>query len=265
MAIVAIIQARMTSTRLPGKVLKQVLGKPMIGYQLERTRRCHALDEIVVATTTNATDDPIADYVSGLGIAVYRGSEHDVLSLYFEAAEAHDADIVVRMTADCPIIDPEVTDMVIERFLEFIPPLDYATNGIPHTWPIGLDTEVMTFKALRTAHEQTHDPYDREHVSPFIYKQPDRFRLYSALCPINLSGERWTLDTPEDLEFLTRVIETLYPEIPDFGYRDVLALLEQKPEWRSINADVGAKVRRWERQRFTGDLQPALGKRGDDT
>lgn len=241
MKVVAIIQARMTSTRLPGKVLREVLGKPLLGYQVERVRRCRSIDEIVLATTTNATDDPVVAFAGSQGLRVWRGSEHDVLSRFAGAAEMAEADIVVRLTADCPLIDPELVDQVVAALLESDPPLDYVSNAGSETLPAGLDAEVMRAGALLAAHREAEARPEREHVTPFIYNNQQRFacRILSHEPPIE--GQRWTVDQPEDFELVRRIIEALYPRNPEFGYRDVLALLDAHPDWIEINRVVLAK------------------------
>jgi spore coat polysaccharide biosynthesis protein SpsF len=189
-----------------------------------------------------------------LDVPVHRGSEHDVLSRYHEAALKCDAEVVVRMTSDCPVIDPQVSDMLVRRFLEHAPALDYATNGIPRSWPVGLDTEVMRMEALDIAAREADDPYDREHVSPFLYRQPNRFRILSVVSDTDLSHHRWTLDERGDYELLRRIIEALYPDNPTFGHRDIIGLLADHPDWSELNAAANQKPRRWETHTFTGAL-----------
>jgi len=235
---VVIIQARMTSTRLPGKVLKDVLGKPLLGYQLERVGRCRTVDEIVVATTVNATDDPVAEFVTGEGLRVWRGSEADVLSRYAEAAEMAGADLVVRLTADCPLIDPALVDQVVETLRDSNPPLDYVSNTTPRTLPMGLDAEGIRGTALMAAHREAEARQEREHVTPFLYNHKDRFACHYLLHEPPITGHRWTVDHPEDFELVRRILEALYPVNPAFTYQDVLALLEQHPDWPSINRGV---------------------------
>lgn len=246
MEAVAIIQARMTSTRLPGKVLMPAAGKPMLEHEIDRVRRARRIDRIVVATTTNAADDPVAALALRLGVGVHRGSEHDVLTRMADAAAADGAGLVVRLTADCPLLDPAVLDRLVERLLSAEPPAQYATNSLPRTWPLGLDAEAMRAEALFAAAREATDPYDREHVTPFLYRHPDRFRLVNLPSPVDLSRHRWTLDTPADYELLRRILEALLPVRPTFGYQDVLALLEAHPDWPAINAAVPQKQRRYE-------------------
>lgn len=235
---VGIIQARMTSTRLPGKVLKTVLGKPLLQYQLERLARCQQIDTLVVATTTNATDDPVVALCQQLGVATFRGSENDVLERYFLAARAFQADWVIRMTADCPVIDPGVVDAVITQALQANPPCDYVSNTLERTFPRGLDTEVFSFRALAEAMQEACLPAEREHVTPFIYTRPERYRVGQYKQALDWSAYRWTVDTPEDFELIRRMLEALMPVQPEFTLGDMVALLEQHSDWSALNADV---------------------------
>ena len=253
MNTVAIVQARMTSTRLPGKVLLDVMDRSMLSYQLERVSRVTAIDRIVIATTTNATDDPVAHFAETGGFGLYRGSENDVLGRFQAAAEAHVADTVVRLTADCPLADPEVIDLLIRRYREAAPACDYATNGIPRSYPAGLDAEIFSRSVLEIAAREATDPYDREHVTPFLYRNPQRFRLLSVVHEPDLSEERWTLDEPGDFALIRRIIEALYPENPEFRMADVIALLDLHPDWRELNRGVQEKPRVVEHTVFKGD------------
>lgn len=238
----------MTSTRLPGKVLMEVMDRPMLDYEVGRIRRARRIDRIAIATTTNATDDPVADFAAREGLDLHRGPEADVLSRIAETAERFGGagDLVVRFTADCPLIDPAVIDMVIERATAEDGPFDYTTNAIPRSWPIGLDLEVVRREALDIAAREATDSYDREHVTPFLYRNPDRFSLAHLPAPEPLSHHRWTLDEPADFKLISGVLEALHPSNPDFGYRDVLALLTRRPELAALNSDVAQKIRRYE-------------------
>ena len=252
MRTIAVIQARMTSTRLPGKVLMAVLGRPMLGYQVERVARAGRLDGIVLATTTNATDDPVAEFAAGAGVPVFRGSESDVLGRVAAAAASQDATHVVRLTGDCPLSDPEIVDAVVERLTDGRPEVDFVTNGIPRSWPVGVDAEAMTMAALARADAEAVDAYDREHVTPFLYRNPERFRLANLPAPSDFSGHRWTLDEPADFELIRRILAALYPTRPAFGWRDVLALVEAHPEWRAVNRGVAQKTRLYEAEAMRG-------------
>lgn len=240
MKTVAIIQARMGSTRLPGKVLKKVLGKPLLEYQLERVKKSRLIDEIVVATTVKEQDQPIVDFCMEKGVSCYRGSEEDVLARYYEAAKAYEADIVVRLTSDCPVIDPGVIDRVIQAFLED-EEADYVSNTLERTFPRGMDTEVFSFQALEQAFQSARMQSEREHVTPYIWKNSDRFSIKSVFHRDDLSIHRWTVDTPEDFELIKKMIEHLYRVQRDFSMEDMLQLLDQHPQWKEINAHIEQK------------------------
>jgi spore coat polysaccharide biosynthesis protein SpsF len=220
----AILQARMTSTRLPGKVMAPVLGEPMIGRQLERLGRAARLDRIVIATSAEASDDPLAAYCEGLGHPVFRGSLDDVLGRFKGALDLFpEARTVVRLTADCPLADPAVIDATVGRHEEA--GADYTSNTpAVRTFPHGLDTEVMRRAVLETAWREASDPYEREHVTPFIYRRPERFRIASLSRTPSLAHLRWTVDLPEDLEFVRDVYARLYPADPAFTSEDIVAL-----------------------------------------
>ena len=240
MGTVIIVQARMTSTRLPGKILKKVLGKPLLEFQMERLKQVHKANKIVVATTTNATDQPIIDFCVGLGIPTYRGSEQDVLSRYHGAAIAFEADTVVRITSDCPLIDPVVVDQVIEH-LQSHPELDYVSNVLERTYPRGLDCEVFSFKVLDAAFRNAEALPEREHVTPYVYSQPNRFKLGGVKYEKDLSSHRWTVDTQEDFDLIQKMLEALYPTKPGFLLQDCLDLLARHPEWSLINMEIEQK------------------------
>ncbi len=241
MNVAIIVQARMTSTRLPGKVLKQVFGKPLLDYQIERLRRVRSAEEIVIATTTNETDDPIVDLCDRLSVRYYRGSEDDVLGRYHGAAILVHAEAVVRVTSDCPIIDPGVIDSIIRFYKEHRLEYDYVSNCLVRSYPRGMDTEVFSFNALDTAHREATKISDREHVTPFLYHNPHRFRLADITYSEDQSRHRWTVDTPEDFELIRRIIEALYPVKPAFDLQDALRLIGEHPEWPLINAQIEQK------------------------
>lgn len=238
MKTVVIVQARMTSTRLPGKILKAVLGRPLLDYQIERLRRMALADQIVIATTTNETDDVVVGLCRKLGISFYRGPEEDVLARYYGAAMEFGADTVVRITADCPVIDPVISDEAIRVFLKHRDQYDYVSLGC---FPRGLDTEVFPFAVLKECWQEAVAKPDREHVTPFIYNHPERYRVKRLLCPTDYSYHRWTVDTAEDFELIQRIIEELYPVTPEFNMDDILAVMEKYPDWYAINAKVRQK------------------------
>lgn len=244
MTTAIIIQARMTSSRLPGKVLKEVGHKSLLSYQIERLRRASLADVIVLATTTNATDAPLIDFCEKEKIQFFRGSEDDVLSRYYGAAIQCGAKTIVRITSDCPIIDPAVVDTVISTFISNKNKFDYVSNTQTRTYPRGMDTEVFSFEALSTAHNEATLSTDREHVTPFIYRQPQRFQLGQVIRSKDSKDEsqnRWTVDTQEDYTLISRIIESLYPTNPGFTMEDVLDLLQKNPEWRELNRHIEQK------------------------
>lgn len=236
---VIIVQARMTSTRLPGKVLLPLAGEPMLTRLVERLRRVKRTQEIVIATTTNATDDPIASLCAQLGAPCYRGSEHDVLSRYSEAAHAYAADVVVRITSDCPLIDPALVDQAIATYQAG--GCDYVSNMLPPTWPYGMAVEVFSATALHQAHTEATQASEREHVTPFIYWHPECYRLHNITSPIDLSQHRWTVDTPEDYVLVSKLFEHLYPDQPEFTLHQILALIDLHPDWITINQHIRQK------------------------
>ena len=211
MKTVIIDQARMTSTRLPGKVMKEVLGKPLLEYQIERLKRANEADQLVIATTTNDTDQPIVELCKRLGVAYYSGSEEDVLSRYYEAATEFGADVVVRVTSDCPLIDPAVVDKVIKHYKDNWDKYDYVSNTLTRTYPRGLDTEVFSYKVLQEAFFNAKEQSEREHVTPYICWHPERYRLGNVFHHENQSQHRWTVDTPEDFELIKLILQELYP------------------------------------------------------
>lgn len=241
MKTVIIVQARMTSTRLPGKVLKTVLDKPLLEYQIERLRRVSLADEIVIATTINDTDQAIVALCERLDVPFYRGSEDDVLSRYYEAAVTHNADVVVRVTSDCPVIDPNIINDVIGHYLQNYPQYAYVSNCQKRTYPRGMDTEVFSFKSLEQAFQEATAQPDREHVTPFIYMHPQRYQIGEICYSNNQSQHRWTVDTQEDFELIRRILEALYPHDPQFTLEKMLNLLAQHPDWRLLNTHIEQK------------------------
>jgi len=238
MRVVAIIQARMGSTRLPGKVLKDIGGRTMLARVVGRVGRASLVDEVIVASTIAPADDVIMAECAHLETPCFRGSEEDVLDRYYRAAHAHQAEAVVRVTADCPLIEPEIVDRAVRAFLDHQP--DYASNTLERTYPRGLDVELVDKDALdRAWHEATLD-YQRVHVTPYIYQNPSLFRLLSITAEANYSHHRWTVDTLEDLEFTRSVYARLDPE-DSFTWHDVLALLKQEPDLVELNRHVGQK------------------------
>ena len=237
--VVAIIQARMASTRLPGKVLADIAGQPMLARVVERARRASTVDSVAVATTVDPGDLAVARLCLERGYPCMRGHPSDVLDRFYQAARQLEAEVVVRLTGDCPLIDPEVVDTTVRAFLEADPPLDLAANRLAEgrTVPIGLDTEVCSFQALETAWKEAEDPYEREHVMPFLYEHRDRFRVLLVKQEQDYGHMRWTVDTAEDLE-LARRIYAHFGGRDDFSWLEVLALFESDPSLAAINAQV---------------------------
>ncbi|RME97646.1 MAG: acylneuraminate cytidylyltransferase [Chloroflexi bacterium] len=240
MNTVAIIQARIGSTRLPGKVLENIGGETMLSRVIKRTQRATRLDKIVIATTIRPDDDVIVTECVHLNTPVFRGDEQDVLDRYYKAAMQHQADVVVRITSDCPLIEPEVIDKAVKVFESQHPTVDYVANTLPpRTFPRGLDVEVMSCEALARAWNEDKNPAWREHVTPYIYRNPKQFNLYALTNNVDYSALRWTVDTPEDLELIRRIYNHFKQD--NFNWRDVLNLLEQHPDWLEINSAIKQK------------------------
>jgi spore coat polysaccharide biosynthesis protein SpsF len=285
---VAIIQARMASSRLPGKVLLDIAGEPMLAHVVARARLARSLDQVVVATTTEPDDEPIQALCEERGLMCYRGSQYDVLDRYYQAALQSQAEVVVRITADCPLIDPDVIDRTVNAFMgatsdelktakdnlqafdseltgdrHVAPgaPYDFAANRLPPPWgrtyPIGLDTEVCTFKALEIAWKEAKEPHQREHVMPFFYDHQERFRILLINYTEDYGAMRWTVDTPEDLELVRQVYARFTPRA-DFSWLEVLELFRNEPRLARINAEVRHKAYdEIDARRRTTDDQPS--------
>ncbi|MEO5904373.1 MAG: glycosyltransferase family protein [Gemmatimonadaceae bacterium] len=238
---IAIIQARAGSTRLPGKVLLDLGGKTVLGRVVERVARMTKVKELIVATSTVESDDAIEAECRRLGVVCFRGSENDVLDRFKGAADAMAADEITRITADCPLIDPGVSDDIIERFETADPPVDYASNKIPQSFPRGLDTEVFTREALERSARWAKKPYHRTHVTAYMYQTPEIFTLLGVTSDVDRADWRWTIDTPEDLAFVRSVYERLDGK-PNFDWLDVLKVVAENPELGKINAHVVQKA-----------------------
>ena len=233
-----IVQARATSSRLPGKVLLDFGGRPMLVQQLVRLRQCRQVDEIVVATTTEANDEPVALLAREAGVQVYRGSTEDVLSRFVGAARESRADVVVRVTADCPLIDPEVCDRVITELVENPSECDYASNVIRRTFPRGLDTEAMFFDVLLRMDRFARSTPAREHVTIVPRSErPTLFLCRDVVDAMNNSDLRWTVDTTDDLRMVRQMFEELALGERRVPYREILAYVRARPELSAINAD----------------------------
>ncbi len=241
MKIVSTIEARMGSTRLPGKTMKEIVGKPMLELLIERLKRTKRIDEIVVATTTEPEDRVIAELAERIGVKCFRGSSEDVLDRVLRAAKTYQGDIIVEMTGDCPLLDPVLVDRIINIYLENT--YDYVSNAIKRTYPRGLDTQVFSVNVLNEVSKLTNDPADRENVSLYIYEHPERYRLYNVEAPPEYRhpGYRWTVDSKEDFQFVKEVYENLYYKNPDFLAADIMKLLKEKPDLCEINAYIKQK------------------------
>ncbi len=238
MAVVAIVQARMGSERLPGKVLLDIAGKSMLAHVVHRLQRANLIDRVVVATTTADADEQIVAECEQISVLSIRGSEEDVLGRYQMAALAFDADAIVRVSADSPFVDPEVCDLVVSRFLAAEPAVDYASNKIEPSFPLGLDVEVFTREALTRTAMEAVEPFERAHVTVYMYQHPERFSLLAVGADRDLHSWRWTVDTAEDLAFARAVFGRLGG---DFSWHDAVALIEKDPSLAEINAHVIAK------------------------
>ena len=241
MKIVATIEARMTSSRLPGKVLLPVLGKPMLHYLIQRLRAVPSIQAIAIATTTNATDDVLARFAAEEGVLVYRGSEDDVMGRVIGAGELAGADVIVEITGDCPIIDPEIVEQTIRMFLQN--EATYVSNGHIRSYPDGMDTQVFRLETLKRSAEMTNAPLDREHVTLHIRNHPELFPAVHVVAPPSLHWPELalTLDEPADYRLLSQIIELLAPANPLFSCLDVVSLLRANPGWAAINSDVTRK------------------------
>jgi spore coat polysaccharide biosynthesis protein SpsF len=256
--VIAIIQGRMSSSRLPGKILADIAGQPMLQRVFIRTSRAATVTETIFATTTDASDDPVAEYCDFSGIPFRRGSLYDVLDRYYQAARQATADVVVRITADCPVIDPGLIDDVVETLLE--DKYDFVCNRLPppyqRTYPIGLDVEACTFKVLEKAWKESKEPQHREHAMPYFYEGVElttvNRQLQTATSPrgytiallhhtTDFGDYRWTVDTPEDLEFM-RQVYSRFDGRDDFTWKEVLDVVHNEPDLMQINASVKHKT-----------------------
>ncbi|RUR13998.1 cytidylyltransferase domain-containing protein [Legionella sp. km772] len=229
--IIAITQARMSSSRCPGKVLKPILGYPMVWHQWTRMQQAQSLDLAIMATSTDISDDPLANYFIQNKQEVFRGSLNNVLNRYYECAKHYQASHVVRLTADCPLLDPSIIDKVVEEHLN--KDNDYTSTSL---FPVGMSAEVIRFSALEKAYYEAKLRSQREHVTLFIYQHPELFKLGKLSNTENLSHLRWTVDYPEDFDFVLRIYQKLYPQNSQFTMEDVLSLLREQPELITINA-----------------------------
>lgn len=254
MKVVGIVQARMASSRMPGKVLLPVLDKPLIIHEMDRIRRSKLLNELWLATSEDNSDDPLAEAVAQRGYRIYRGSQSDVLDRFYTLARQAKAELIVRLTGDCPLHDPYIVDYVIDSFFKAKPMSHYASNVWPPTFPDGLDVEVFTFAALEQAARNCKETAEREHVTPGIHGQfkQEKSRIVNITAPADFSHLRWTLDYPEDYDVIRTVFERLYPSNSNFTWMDVLALMTKEPELMLANRRAGRN------ETFVAPSEPAM-------
>lgn len=236
--LVAVVQSRMGSTRLPGKVMKEICGKPMLLLMLERLSQAKLIDEIVVATTTNPNDDVIFELVKKNGYNVFRGSEFDCLDRHYRVAIEYNAAYIAKITPDCPLIDPQIVDKVLDYFLKNVNNYDYVSNAHPPSWPDGLDFEVFHVATLEKAHREATESSHREHTTTYIWSNPEKFRIGNVINPDGRNlfmSHRWTVDFPEDFEFVKKIYENLYNN-KIFLMEEILLLLEKRPDISKINS-----------------------------
>lgn len=238
MNIVAIVQARLGSTRLPSKILKTIMDKTLLEIQIERMSKSKLISKIVVATTDNQRDDELVEFCKSKSYNVYRGSEYDVLDRHFHAGMENHADAIIKIPSDCPLIDPKIIDKVIKYFIDNFPKYDYVSNLHPASYPDGNDVEIMKFETLSKAWRQSDKQYQREHTTPYIYEHKSKFSLGNVVWEsgIDLSEKvRLTLDYEEDYQLIKEIYERLYPKNADFDLQDILNLLEEESELLKIN------------------------------
>lgn len=241
MKFVATIEARMTSSRLPGKVLLPALGRPLLAHLTQRLKAVPSIDEIVLATTTNATDDVLVEFARQDGVSVFRGNEDDVMARVIGAADSAGADVVIEITGDCPIIDPDLVEQTIRVFKRNR--AEYCANSFISSYPDGMDAQVFTLAALKRSASMTDDPLDREHVSRHIVQHPELFSHLYLIAPPSLHwpGLGLTLDVPADYELIRKLIEHFGPDNPLFGCGEIIRALRKNPQWLALNDSVQRK------------------------
>lgn len=238
---IAVIQARMTSTRLAGKSLLPLAGRPMLAHVIERVQAIPGIGDVWVATTDDGSEEPLVELGARMGARCYRGDTDDVLSRYAAITELTNAGTIMRITADCPLLDPGVSGGVLGLYQQASPACDYASNTLRRTYPRGLDTEVFSAAALREAHAEASEPADREHVTRFLYRHPDRYRIRQLEHPVDRSGLRWTVDTEADYHFVSEVHAELAARGLGMTIDSTLSVLAARPELTAINAHVNQK------------------------
>jgi spore coat polysaccharide biosynthesis protein SpsF (cytidylyltransferase family) len=240
MKIDAIIQARMGSTRLPGKVLMDIEGKPMLWHVVERTKQAKNIDEVILAIPDTKENDILENFALKNNIKYYRGSEKNVLSRYYETAQKFKSDLIVRITSDGPLIDPAIVDLIIETYLKL--KVDFCSNALKRTFPIGLDAEIFSFKVLEKAYKEAQNTVEKEHPDEYIIRHPELFTRFNVENKKNLSSIRCTVDEIKDLEFVRETYKRLYPKKKMFYMEDVLSLLKKHSELIEINKGVKQKI-----------------------
>lgn len=233
--ILAVLQARVSSSRLPGKVIRSILGKPMLARQIERILRAQRIDKLIVATSTEFEDDAVDNLCSEIGIECFRGSLNDVLDRFYQAAKPYNPQHVVRLTGDCPLADPEIIDRLIKFHLAG--DYDYSSNALEPTYPDGLDAEVMRFSALEQTWREADNIASREHVTLFLYQHPQLFKIGIERNLVNLSHLRWTVDELVDFELVEKIYQQLYSHNPNFSVQEILSFLKECPELKTMNTD----------------------------
>ena len=237
--ILTVVQARMGSSRLPGKVLLPLAGQPLLARMVERVQRAQLAGTVVVATTSEPADDAVAACCTAHHLPCFRGNALDLLDRHYQAARHYGADVVLKIPSDCPLIDPAVIDEVVGYYLHYADRYDFVSNLHPATFPDGNDVEVMPFEALKTAWREARRPLEREHTTPFFWENPERFRVGNLAWDTGKDysmSHRWTIDYPEDYDFIKAVYEALHPRNPAFGLEDILTLLAARPDIAGINA-----------------------------
>ena len=236
--VVAIIQARMNSTRLPGKVLRKILGKPLLFYLTDRIKKCLMIDEIIIATTETIRDDEIVNFCKQNNLKYYRGSENDVLSRFKEAASENNANIIVRICADSPLLDPNIVDQSISEFIDNKDKYDYLSNTLEQTYPLGMNVEVFSVESLNKAHQKAQSEHDREHVTPYIYRENNLFKIYKKHYKSNLYHYRLTVDHKEDFDLIEKIIKRLYPKKNDFTLEEIISFLNKNKNLLKLNQHI---------------------------
>lgn len=244
MKTVAIIQARMGSTRLPGKVMKELCGKTILAHVINRVKLCPLIDEVVIATTTHSQDDVIIQEAEQYDIQWFRGSETNVLERYYQAAKRFEADVIVRVTSDCPLFDPDILTEMLDYFQTETSQglsIDYLSNSLNRSYPRGLDAEIFTIAALEKSYLEAQLDYEKEHVTPYIYQHPELFSLHNQSWDEDFSEYRWTLDTEEDWQFISKIYQELYRKEKTFNTDEILEFLDENPHLQLINGHIQQK------------------------